>query len=149
MRNLILGLCGIILSLTAGCSREPTLPGGGSHKIEQISFFIQERDSRHPAESPLKLHVGDRLSLRIIAHWAIPSQTDVTEQAILTLSDPNAATLDAQGNLKATHAGHLVLTAVLRVAQRGEDHVVLSPTQSAAPDSAVALTSEQTILIEQ
>src|ERR1035437_4640936 len=90
-----------LLTAPAGCSREPSLAGGGSHKIEQISFAVQERDARHTAESPLKLHVGHRVALRVMARWAIPSETDVTEKAMLTLSDPGAAELDPQGVLKA------------------------------------------------
>ena len=89
----------------------------------------------------MTLLVGERLQLRAMAAWAIPSMTEETEKAAWTVSDPAVGDVDKDGVFTARKAGRAVVTAVIRVSEDGAGEV-LGPGQTAASGPVKTFSDE-------
>jgi hypothetical protein len=121
-----------------GCSEKKPMPvGGGEHKVIQLYIRAYSKEASLKDKGPVSLLVGERLQLRAMAAWAIPSVTEETEKAAWTVSDTAVGDVDKDGVFTARKAGRAVVTAVVRVSEDGAGEV-LGPGQ--APDSGAIKT---------
>jgi hypothetical protein len=113
-----------------GCSeKKPMLPGGGEHKVIQILIRAYAKEASAKDKGPVTLRVGERVQLRAMAAWAIPSMTEETERAAWTVSDPAVGDMDKNAVFTARKAGRTVVTAVIRVSENSAGDV-LGPGQT-------------------
>ncbi|MGO8705218.1 MAG: Ig domain-containing protein [Candidatus Brocadiia bacterium] len=133
IRLAMAGLLALSLSMTfGGCSeKKPMLPGGGEHKVIQLFIRAYSKEASAKDKGPVTLRVGERLQLRAMAAWAIPSITEETERAAWTVSDPAVGDMDKDAVFTARKAGRTVVTAVIRVSEDGAGEV-LGPEQTAS-----------------
>ncbi len=112
------------------------LSGGGAHKI--ISIRIQEKERRTPGAAPeLTMRVGEKLPLRVLAAWKIPYVGEVTDRVALKVSNRKLAEIGQDAVLVARRPGKVTVEATLRVADRGKEHELLAPAESAGGDPVV------------
>ncbi len=126
-------LLALSLSVTfGGCSeKKAVLTGGGERRVIQILIRAYSKEASAKDKGPVALLVGERLQLRAMAAWAIPSVTEETERAEWTVSDPAVGDVDKSGVFTARKAGRTVVTAVIRVSEDGAGDV-LGPGQAAS-----------------
>jgi hypothetical protein len=126
------GVLALSLAMTFGCcsGEKRALSGGGEHKITQIYIRAYAKEATLKDKGPVSLVVGERIQLRVLAAWAIPSVTEETEKAVWTVSDPTVGDLDQNWVFTARKAGRTVVTSVIRVSEDGVSEV-LGPEQPA------------------
>jgi hypothetical protein len=139
IRPAMAGVMALSFAMTfGGCSEKKPMPvvGGGERKVIQIYIRAYSKQPSLKDKGPVSLQVGERVQLRVLAVWAIPSVTEETEKAAWTVSDTAVGDLDKDAVFTARKAGHVVVAAVVRVSEDGAGEV-LGPGQ---PDSGTIKT---------
>ena len=131
--------CLVMALALAGCSRQDDRlkDGGGPHEITQIILLAQTNRTLLREENPATIRVGERLPLRVEASWAIPYVGDVTQDAVISVSDPALGDVDDKAVFTARKAGKVAIEATLRVAAAPGDHKVLGRSQNGAGATVV------------
>jgi hypothetical protein len=98
LTRLAAGVLAFSLATTfGGCAeKKPMLPGGGQHKITQIYIRAYSKEASAKDKGPVSLVVDERVQLRVLAAWAIPSVTEETEKAEWTVSDPTTGAIHSE-----------------------------------------------------
>jgi hypothetical protein len=141
-RSIRLAMAGVLalsFAMTVGgCSeKKPMLPGGGERKVIRIYIRADTKEASSKDKGPVTVLVGERLQLRAMAVWAIPSVTEETEKAAWTVSDTAVGDVDKEGVFTARKAGRAVVTAAVRVSENGAGEVLDS---GQTPDSGSVKT---------
>ena len=126
IRPAMAGVLALSFCLTfSGCpDKKPVLTGGGEHKVIRILIRAYAKEASAKDKGPVNLLVGERLQLRAMAVWAIPSVTEETERAAWTVSDTAVGDVDKDGVFTARKAGRAVVAAVVRVSENGAGEVL-------------------------
>jgi len=95
-------LPGLAVILLASCSKEPPKPGGGSHELTGLEAGTRWKKPAYD--------VGDAVPLFVEARWAIPSISDVTREAVFSVSPPGAGLVSA-GVFHPAKTGEAIVTA--------------------------------------
>ena len=95
----------LVAVLGASCvepeKREDPIVGGGPHDVTHLEFTA----------SPTHVKVGEKVTFKVTAHWAIPSVEDATSRTIFWLSEREPADMKPGGIFIPTKPGTYTVTA--------------------------------------
>jgi hypothetical protein len=132
-----------------GCSeKKPPVVGGGERRVIGILIRAYSKQASAKDRGPVTVLVGERVQLRVMATWAIPSLTEETQRAIWTVSDPAVGGVDKDGVFTARKAGRNVITAEVRVSENGAGEV-LAPEQSAGNGPVKMFRDELELIVAE
>jgi len=132
-----------------GCSeKKPMLPGGGEHRVIQVVIRAYAKEASAKDKGPVNVLVGERVQLRVMAAWAIPSMTEETQKATWTVSDAAVGDVDKDGVYTARKAGRAIVTAEIRVSEDGAGEV-LGPGQTAGSGPVKTFTDKLELNVQE
>jgi hypothetical protein len=114
--EVVLRAATVALLFLAGCSDrdDGPSPGDGDHVITGISVVVVRPDQQWSFDNPVEMKTGESLEIRVKASWAIPSVTDISGDARLTLMTPDMGELDRDSKFHAKKSGEAKLQATYR-----------------------------------
>lgn len=140
MRRVLLSLG---LALAPGCTPvdDPAETGGGAPRISQILLLAKSNDTLLKDKNPSTVRVGERVSLRVVVSWTIPSLEEATSAASLVLEPGGVGELLADATFVAKRPGPVLIKAEVRV-QRGRTRDAVLPRDSPANSPETVVLSD-------